>query len=154
MILRWLYKKTITPIIDSHIRNHLLFKKVILGDPERVNIHKTALVNNALFNVLSGRITVKEHAFFGQNVCLLTGTHDIASPIHLRKLEYPKEGRDIVIEAGAWLASNTSIIGPCNIGEMSVVAAGAVVTKDVPPYSIVAGVPAKIVGQVPRQNEA
>lgn len=149
-----LYALTIGRWIDIQIRNHLLYKKVILGDPQRVSVHESALVNNALFNVLSGRIVVREHAFFGQNVCLLTGSHTIDAPKETRKLEFQTAGRDITIEAGAWIASNATILGPCIVGEMAIVAAGAVVCSDVPPYSIVGGVPAKIIGSVPAPTEA
>lgn len=145
-----LYAATLGRLIDIHIRRHLLFKKLILGDPGRVLVAESALVNNALFNVLSGTITVKEHAFFGQNVCLLTGTHDITAAKHLRKTTIPETGHDIVIESGAWVASNATILGPCVVGEMAVVAAGAVVIHDVPPFAIVGGVPARVIGQVPR----
>ena len=149
-----IYDRTIGRLLDLHIRNHLLFKKVILGDPQRVLVADSALVNNALFNVLSGTISVGEHAFFGQNVCLLTGKHVIDSPIDTRKTEFPTEGRDIIIERGAWIASNATVLGPCVIGEMAVVAAGAVVCNDVPPYAIVGGVPARIIGEVPRPTSS
>lgn len=144
------YDATLGRLIDAHIRNHLLFKKVIFGDPARVSVAPTAAVNNALFNVQSGRITVLDHAFFGQNVCLLTGTHEIGAPLEQRVTAIPHEGRDIVVGRGAWLASNTTVLGPCVIGEMAVVAAGAVVTRDVEPYTIVGGVPARVIGHVPR----
>lgn len=52
----------------------------------------------------------------------------------------------IVIEDDCWLASGSTILAGTRIGHGAVVAAGAVVTKDVPPYSIVAGVPAKVIG--------
>ncbi|MET0068045.1 MAG: hypothetical protein ABW076_16995 [Candidatus Thiodiazotropha sp.] len=147
-LVYWLYSKTLARLVEAQIRKHLLYKQIILGDADRVSVDPTALVNNTLFNVLSGNITVGKHAFFGQNVCLLTGTHPVDRPIEVRKLEFPASGRDIVIEEGAWLATNTTVIGPCTIGAMSVVAAGAVVTKDVPPYTIVGGVPAKVIGKV------
>src|SRR5918911_1326763 len=47
------------------------------GDPSRLRIHETAVVNNALFNVSGGTITVGKDAFFGHDVAVLTGTHDI-----------------------------------------------------------------------------
>lgn len=149
-----LYDATVGRLIDAHIRNHLLFRKVIFGDPARVQVARTAAVNNALFNVQSGRITVEDHAFFGQNVCLLTGTHDIGAPLEERVKAIPCEGRDIVVGRGAWLASNTTVLGPCVIGEMAVVAAGAVVTRDVEPYTIVGGVPARVIGRVPRDAKS
>lgn len=145
-----LYDATVGRLIDAHIRNYLLFKRTIFGDPDRVFVAGTAAVNNALFNVQSGRIVVEDHAFFGQNVCLLTGTHEIAVSPEQRLTAIPREGRDIVVGRGVWLASNATILGPCVIGEMAVVAAGAVVTRNVEPYTIVGGVPARVIGHVPR----
>lgn len=151
-MLEWIFDRTIGRLLDTQIRRHLLFKKLVFGDPERVQIDGTALMNNALLNVMSGRIVVAEHVFCGHNVCLLTGTHDIDAPPHLRKTAIPEQGRDIVIGRGAWLASNTTVIGPCTIGEMAVVAAGAVVNSDVEPYTIVGGVPARVIGTVPARD--
>jgi acetyltransferase-like isoleucine patch superfamily enzyme len=152
-MISWLYEATVGRLIDAHIRKYLLFRKIVFGDPSRVTIAESALVNNALFNVMSGRIVVGEHAFFGHNVCLLTGTHEVGAALHLRKTAIPAEGRDIIVGPGAWLASNTTILGPCVIGELAVVAAGALVIADVPPYAIVGGVPARVIGQVPRFTE-
>jgi acetyltransferase-like isoleucine patch superfamily enzyme len=61
---------------------------------------------------------------------------------------FPQEGYDIVIRRGAWLASNVTVIGPCEIGENSVVAAGSVVTGDVAPNCLYAGVPARFVKEI------
>jgi len=119
-----------------------------MGDKRLVSIHHTARVQNALFNVGCGRITVEKHAFFGYNVCLLTGRHDVNKFDKERKRTVPREGCDIVIRRGAWVATNAIILGPCEVGEHSVVAAGSVVTKNVPPYHIVAGNPARIIRQI------
>jgi acetyltransferase-like isoleucine patch superfamily enzyme len=51
----------------------------------------------------------------------------------------------IRIEDGVWIGANATILDGCTVGEGSVVAAGAVVTRDVPPLSVVAGVPARVV---------
>ena len=55
------------------------------------------------------------------------------------------EGHDVVIGNDVWIGANVSIIGGCTIGDGAIVAAGSVVTKDVPPYAIVGGVPARII---------
>ncbi|MBX9853873.1 MAG: hypothetical protein K2X86_19190 [Cytophagaceae bacterium] len=51
----------------------------------------------------------------------------------------------LIIEDGVWVASKATILRGVKIGEGAVIAAGAVVTKDVPPYTVVAGVPAKVI---------
>ena len=60
------------------------------------------------------------------------------------KEKRPEDDRDIVIESDVWVGANSTILRGVTVGEGSVIAAGAVVTKDVPPYSIVGGVPARV----------
>ena len=125
------------------VRESTLYHHAVFGDPARLVIEPGAVVNDALFNVSSGTIRVEANAFFGHGVSLLTGTHDIEVIGPGRKDAIPAEGRDIVIGESAWVSSNATIIGPCRIGRHAVVAAGAVVTGDVPDYVVVAGVPAR-----------
>ena len=56
------------------------------------------------------------------------------------------EDQNVVIEGENWIGANVTIIGGVRVGRGSIIAAGAVVTKDIPPYSIVGGVPAKVIG--------
>lgn len=53
--------------------------------------------------------------------------------------------KDVVVEEDVWMGVNVTLLSGVNVGRGSIVAAGAVVTKDVPPYSIVGGVPAKFI---------
>jgi FkbM family methyltransferase len=118
------------------------------GPDGRVAIAASAVVNDALFNTISGSISVGHHAFFGHEVALLTGTHD-ASRIGLeRQLAMPSDGHDIIIGPGVWIASRAVILGPCRIGANAVIAAGSLVNADVPPDAVVTGVPARLVGWV------
>lgn len=121
----------------------VLTKPLIHGDQSRLHVAPSAIVNNALFNLSSGHITVGEHAFFGHNVSVLTGTHDVKKFGSERQQAIPKEGRDVVIGEGVWLASNVTVLGPCTIGDHAVVGACSLVQEDVEPYAVVAGIPAK-----------
>lgn len=93
--------------------------------------------------ILDGR----EGLHIGENVNLSTGVwiwtleHDPQSPCFAAK------GGPVVIEDYAWISCRATVLPNVRIGQAAVVAAGAVVTHDVPPYSIVGGVPAKIIGQ-------
>jgi acetyltransferase-like isoleucine patch superfamily enzyme len=127
------------------VRESTLYHYAVFGDPARLVIEPGADVNDALFNVSSGTIRVEANAFFGHGVSLLTGTHDVEVIGPERKDAIPKEGRDIVIGQCAWVSSNATIIGPCRVGRHAVVAAGSVVTEDVPDSAVVAGVPARLV---------
>ena len=134
---------------DAHLSpDDLLERHLVFGDRARLYLDPTAKVNNALFNVSSGRITVGRYAFFGHNVAVLTGTHDFNKFGEERQNAVPKEGHDVVIGDGVWVASHSLVIGPCTIGENAVVGVGSLVMEDVEPYTIVAGHPAKVVRRV------
>ncbi|MBA3418031.1 MAG: hypothetical protein WKF47_13680 [Geodermatophilaceae bacterium] len=131
-----------------------LFRPLIYGDPERLHIHPTAVVNNALFNLSSGEITVAKHAFFGHNVSILTGTHDFTKFGAERQVAVPKTGRDVVIGEGVWVSSNVVVVAPCRIGAHSVVGVGSLVLGDIEPYTVVAGSPARVLRSIPRPDES
>src|SRR5215212_16137 len=131
-----------------------LFRPLVYGDPARLHIQPTAIVNNALFNLSSGDVTVGEYAFFGHNVCIFTGTHDWTTFGAERQVAVPPSGRDVVIEEGAWVSSNAILVGPCRIGAHSVVGVAAVVLDDVEPYTVVAGNPATARRNIPRPQSA
>lgn len=99
------------------------------------------------------RIEIGENVLFAGYVHLTDHSHgyeDINSPIKDQKLI--SKG-PIVIENDCWLGFQSEILSGVHIGKHSIVAARAVVTKDVPPYSIVAGNPAKIVKQYNFENK-
>ncbi len=84
---------------------------------------------------------------FGNNVSILTGRHD-PEKTGAERQAWPSTGGDIVIKKGAWIASHAVVLGPCVIGEHAVVAAGAVVNRDVPAWTMVGGVPAKFIRKI------
>lgn len=108
-----------------------------------MKLAKTAIINNAFLNVNSGDIYIEDYVFFGHNVSVITGTHDYNKFDFDRIITSPANGNDITIKQWAWIGAGAIILGPCVIGEHSVIAAGAVVKQDVPPYEIWWGVPAR-----------
>ncbi|MEP6599479.1 MAG: glycosyltransferase [Actinomycetota bacterium] len=131
-----------------------LFRPLVYGDPARLHLAPTAVVNNALFNLSSGEITVGDYAFFGHNVSVLTGTHDWTTFGAQRQVAVPKSGRDVVIGEGVWVSSNAIVVGPCRIGAHAVVGVGSLVLRDVESYTVVAGNPARVLRTIPRPGEA
>lgn len=98
---------------------------------------------DACINLSSGDVHIGEKTFFGHGVSLLTGTHDVTKTMESR-MSFPREGRDIVIGDGVWIASGATILGPCQIGDHAVICAGAVLTPGVYPGGCVyGGVPAR-----------
>jgi acetyltransferase-like isoleucine patch superfamily enzyme len=132
----------------EEIAHRLMYIPRIFGDRGRLNLGRNVVLNDALINTTSGLVTLKDFSFCGHGVCILTGTHDYRHLNFDRQTSVPPSGRDIVINEGAWLGSNVTVIGPCVIGAHSVVAAGSLVLRDVEAYSIYAGVPAKKVKHI------
>jgi acetyltransferase-like isoleucine patch superfamily enzyme len=83
---------------------------------------------------------------FAQNIILSGLNHgyeDISLPISQQKTSVA----EIIIEDEVWIGANSVIVAGVTVGKHSVIAAGSVVTKSIPPYSIAAGNPAKIIKQ-------
>lgn len=132
----------------ARVLGRLLNHYRVFGPAGRVYIAPTAVLNDAILNTVSGSITIGDHAFFGHSVRVLTGTHDVDLLMEARAKGIPADGRDVVIGEGAWISSGAMLVGPLTVGAHAVVAAGSVVIRDVAPGSIVAGVPAIVVGTV------
>ena len=88
-----------------------------------------------------GGVDIADRVMIGPNVNIITTGH----PLKLSERRAYVEAKPIVIEKNVWIATGATILGGVTVGENCVVAAAAVVTKDVPPNSFVAGVPAKVV---------
>lgn len=127
------------------------------GSWDRISIGQRVSLVNTVLNTASGFINIEDDVIFGHNCMLLTGRHDFKNGKRkklLGEVDTPFEGYDINIKKGCWLASGSIVIGGVTIGSNSIVAAGAVVTKNIPDNSIVAGVPAKIIGSTMKLNRA
>lgn len=98
-----------------------------------------------------GQVTIGDNVFFGHRVMILTGSHDYRLFGSDRQMKHIK-GSPVTIEEGVWVASGAIICPGVTIGKHSVVAAGAVVTKDVDPYTIVGGNPAKKIKDIPHEG--
>lgn len=89
-------------------------------------------------------IRIDDDVMIGPNVSIITASH----PVEPSKRRSYLIGKPIVIEKNVWIAANVTIIGGVTVGENSVIAAGSVVTKDVPPNTLVGGNPAKVIRQI------
>lgn len=134
----------------EQLNTQLSIHPTIWGDKERLQISPLAAVFTCFFNTNSGTITVGDYTFAGSNVSLLAGSHDMFLEGLSRRDAEIKQGCDIVIGKGVWLASGCTILGPCTIGDNAVVAADAVVTPGtkIPPETVYAGIPAKPVRKI------
>lgn len=151
-LLGALYRRFLRQHFEREVSRIQLECYRVWGDASRVTIAPTAQVNNTLFNTSSGSIQIEDYAMCAHNVSLITGTHPVDRYRQERRDTFPRSGYDIVVRKGAWIGSNATVLGPCEIGEDAVVAAGAVVVDDVPPRVVVAGIPARIVKHLPAKS--
>ena len=107
---------------------------------KNIIIGKNVFINSGCRFQDQGGITIGDGTLIGHNVVLATLNHDIAP--EKRSIIHPAPIR---IGKNVWIGSSVTVIAGVTIGDNSVVAAGAVVTKDVPENTIVGGVPAKVI---------
>ncbi len=105
-----------------------------------IRIGKNVFINHACTFLDLGGITIEDGAMIGPKVSLISENHPV-NPATRKTLEL----KPIVIKRNAWIGTNAVILHGVTVGENSVVAAGAVVTSDVPDNTVVGGVPAKII---------
>jgi acetyltransferase-like isoleucine patch superfamily enzyme len=110
---------------------------VIIGDHTRVGLHNTII----------GPVTIGNHVNLAQGITVTALNHNFSDPG--KKIdEQGISTTPVTIGDDVWIGANAVVLPGVKIGNHSVVAAGAVVTKDVPPHSLVAGVPANIIKQI------
>ena len=112
-------------------------RKVFLGERNVINFG--SLLDGRKFPIRTGA-----DVSIGPCATILTLGHDPRSP------EFADRGGEVVIGARAWIGYGALVLPGVTIGEGAVVGAGAVVTRDVAPYTIVAGNPARSIGERPR----
>jgi acetyltransferase-like isoleucine patch superfamily enzyme len=154
----YIYNAFITKVPFAILRLPLLRCYIRLGKQSNVCVN-TKILNNTLKR---SQITIGDNCVINPD-CLLDGrlgriiihnNVDIARGTWIFTLEHDphsdyhdvKHG-DVIIEENVWIASRVIILPGVTIGKGSVIAAGAVVTKSIPPMSIAGGVPAKVIGQ-------
>lgn len=113
---------------------------VFFMEPRRLEIGDYVHINrNCTLQSFTG-IKIGNCVSISLNVSIMSGSHDAQSP------DFEYNGEPIIIDDYVWIGVNATILKGVHIGEGAVVSAGAVVTKDVEPYTIVGGVPAKVIG--------
>ncbi len=142
--VRWNIRMDVVPFNKFSLGHHSTIEDFCtinngVGD---VEIGANTLIG--MSNVIIGPVKIGDNVIFAQNVVTSGLNHeysDIDKPIHAQKILTAP----IYIDDDCWIAANAVITSGVTIGKHCVIAAGAVVTKDVPPYSVVAGNPAKVI---------
>jgi acetyltransferase-like isoleucine patch superfamily enzyme len=134
-----------------------LFNTFVLGS--RVRIEERVVLNNGMgpltiddgtfigiSNVLIGPVHIGKNVITAQHVVMSGMNHgyeDVTTPIWMQ----PNNTSPIVVEEGCWIGANVVVTAGVTIGKQSVIAGGAVVTRDIPPFSVAVGNPARVVKQ-------
>ena len=131
-------------------KNVTISPNVSISGIENVHIGNSVSIGaNSTFLTTLAKIKIGDHVMMAHNVTIVTGNHkiDILGK-YMNEItdaeKLPEDDEDVVFEGDNWIGANATILKGVTIGRGAVISAGAVVSKDVPPYSIVGGVPAKV----------
>lgn len=148
--LTWLYRKALYDLTRSHkasIRVWAMRKLGFnIGRDVYIGPWLTMTVGYADKNI---KVDLGDRVSFGPNVTLILATHPNNSKLR-SYIKYPP--RQITIGEDSWLGANVTVMPNVTIGKCCIIGAGAVVTRDVPDYAIMAGVPAKQIGTVDKKK--
>ena len=107
----------------------------------------SSIPKGSVFYCTEAPLTIGKKVIFGPHPTIITGDHriDVVGKFIIDSHEkLPQNDLPVIIEDDVWTGANVTILKGVTIGRGSVIAAGAVVTKTCPPYSIIGGIPAKI----------
>ena len=142
--LSFFYKKMLrgcgSNVRFSALTSDFTYRNITIGNDVYIGPH-------ALFLCTESQIFIGNKVLFGPHVTIIGGDHritDVGRFIYDVLDKHPEDDQDVHIEDDVWIGTNTTLLKGVTVGRGAVVAAGALVTKDVPPYAIVGGVPAKV----------
>lgn len=135
-VLGWTIGPSASILMGQHVQmagTRSSGKKVIIG--------KDTVINHGCLLYTTGGLVIGEHVSISSGAWLVTGSHDMNDP------QFPDLYKPIVVKDYAWIGMRAIILAGVTIGEGSVVMAGAIVSRDVPPYTVVGGVPARVISE-------
>ena len=142
-IRKWIYRA-----LGAKIRSRVIFHfKTEVRYPRRLTVGEGTIIgDNAILDARSG-LEIGKNVNLSSNVSIYTLQHDHRDPDFKCS---PNSSKPVKIGDRVWLGSNVIVLPGVTIGEGAVCCAGCVVTKDVEPYAVVAGIPAKKVNERPK----
>src|SRR5665213_649968 len=139
--VRTLFSELIGKNVDD---SFLLIPPFYTAGGDEIRVGRNVFINqNCTFYDLGG-LDIGDDVMISPNVSLITAGH----PVDAAQRRAVTTGRPIVISRNVWIATGAIVVGGVTIGENSVVAAGSVVTRDVPTNCLVAGNPARVIREV------
>lgn len=117
---------------------------------KHIEIGQKSFINFGVSMIDVGKIIIGDHVLIGPNTGIYTAIHPIDPEIRSKGVQ---KARPIIIEDKAWIGGSVTILPGVRIGYGAIVGAGAVVTKDVPAMTIVAGNPAKTIREINEEDK-
>jgi acetyltransferase-like isoleucine patch superfamily enzyme len=149
-VFRWIVLK----LFLRRIEGWVWFRdNVTIWFPEGVSIGSGSMVGENCFLDGYGGLTIGRDVLIAHNTSLIAEDHGYSTRrLPIRK--QPKTPGAIVVEDDVWIGCGVRVLKGVTIGRGAIVAAGAVVTKDVPPYAIVGGIPGRVLAMRPDDSAA
>jgi len=120
---------------------------ISIANPKNVFIYADTHIGSCQISALNARFILKRGCAVGSGLRVQTGNHAriIGKFVgEIKEIEKPSGyDKDVIVEEDVWIGTNVTILAGVTIGRGATIAAGAIVTKDIPPYSIAAGIPAR-----------
>ncbi len=140
------YNQILNELLDGNIGENSTITTPFAGAAfNKMKLGNNVFINSNCLAMARGGIIIEDDVMLAGNVQLLSNNHD----------EYERQVLlcdKIVIKKGAWIGAGASILPGVTIGKYAIVGAGAIVTKDVPDYSVVVGIPAKVVKTLDKEK--
>ncbi len=131
--------------IFKHIGENVNIQKgVYFGKGDKISIGDFSGIGENSNLGQTDKITIGNNVMIGPQLMILTQNHNFENRNQLIRLQ-GGSSKPVKIENNVWIGARVTILCGVTVGEGSVIAAGAVVTKDIPPYTVAGGVPAKII---------
>lgn len=128
----------------SRVRFPILIKGI-----ENVFLYEhTHILGNSLLITTKAKFIMKKNSASAEGLTVITGSHPaVVGELFLEKAEDDtQEAKDVIVEEDVWLAANVTLLPGVTIGRGAIIGSGSVCRNSVPPYSIVIGNPAKVIG--------
>lgn len=128
----------------------VLTPPIWIGNPSNVFLYEnTQLAMNSHISATNAKFIIKPNCCIAEGLTVHTGNH--ASVVGKFCSDITEETKpkgydqDVVVESDVWIGCNVTLLSGVHIGRGAIIAAGAVVSKDIPPYSVAGGVPARVI---------
>lgn len=133
-------------------KNVTLTPPTSIGNPKNVWIGDNVSIGpNCTISAVNARFVVEGNTAIAEGLSVHTGNHELRVGKFVTDISESTKSKgfdkDIIVENDVWIGCNVTLLSGVRVGRGSIVAAGAVVTKSFPPYSVIGGVPAKLIKQ-------